>query len=253
MSWVEVKHALNSTLGTDEFEPLDRLLSHGAVIIKESTVWTVPEGVKYVYITACAGGQSGAVYNTSGSHSYSVNGGDGGDWIYRRPFQVIPGTEHTITIGKGGSGTVSNNGVTQINGENTVISGLITLMGGGVSGNTSGGRAFRVSEKTNINDDSTVLSIAHLLKWAGLTAQSGLLSGGRHCFDTFSSYSIAIVSGGGGSLGYGSDGEWYYVRDENIRKTAGYGGGGGGMMISSSSSSSPTAKAGGDGIVIIEW
>lgn len=223
---------------------------HGVQTFTEDGIFIVPDKVTKIWITACAGGQSGSINNTSGSHSYSVNGGDGGDWIYRRPYQVIPGAEHAITIGKGGSGEIYNaDKISQIAGGNTVISDLVTLVGGGISGNVSGGRAFRVTDSINMDDSTPILQIATLLTMCGLTAQNGLLPGGRHYVGKLNSYDVSIISGGGGSLGYGCDGT--YLGDPvNARTHAGYGGGGGGLYTGSSSTS---VMSGGDGIVTIEW
>ncbi len=92
-----IKAYLNSTVGTSEFLPLDKMLNviQGGVI-EFSTPGTyvaqIPEGVKSIYVTACGGGGAGG-----GSASYSVK--------------------------KGGDG------------EATVIGGLITLAGGKGGGN----------------------------------------------------------------------------------------------------------------------
>ena len=61
MSWAEIKHALNSTLGTDDFKPLDKMISGNIVIIKENTTWSIPKGIDVVYITACGGGGGGGI------------------------------------------------------------------------------------------------------------------------------------------------------------------------------------------------
>ena len=63
--WAAVKYALNSTLGTNEFTPLDVLIKNAVVggieeyISFGSYTFTVPAGVTKIKVTACGAGAGG--------------------------------------------------------------------------------------------------------------------------------------------------------------------------------------------------
>ncbi|MDD3140117.1 MAG: hypothetical protein PHX08_14215, partial [Lachnospiraceae bacterium] len=208
------KTALNSTIGTDSFQPLNELLiSHingGTQTFTANGTFTVPDGVTKIWVTACAGGQGGL------GNSNCAMGGNGGEWIFKQPYNVAAGQSIAITIGTGGNFVASGVTTDQIAGGNTVIGSLVTLLGGGVSGNTNGGHGACYIAASN--------SLSYF-------ATDGFAGGG---------VSQGTYSGGGGSLGRGMD------ADGKTPYTVGYGGGGMGKTTSI------TAKAG-NGIVIIEW
>ncbi len=171
--WGFGKKALNSTIGSD-MQPLDEMLMNrvngGTQTFTANGTFIVPTGVTKIWVTACAGGQgAGASAGSNGSTS-----GDGGDWIIKQPYNVTPGQSISITVGQGGAA-----GIEPANGGNTVIGSLVTLVGGGASGNIRGGKA-----------GSYTLS----------DGQNGYATGGK----TFGTTDIAY--GGGGSLGRGADG-----------------------------------------------
>ena len=168
----------------------------------------MPTGVTKVWVTACAGGQGGWGYNTGAA------GGNGGEWIFRQPYNVTAGQTISITIGAGGRHNYSSSMSNQVAGGNTVIGSLVTLLGGGVSGNTNGGHgAYCIS------------NVYQYLATDGFAG--GGVSQNNNC-------------GGGGSLGRGMN------ADAKLPCTVGYGGGGLGQ------GSGADARAG-NGIVIIEW
>lgn len=214
--WAEIKHALNSTLGTSSFTSLDKLLGTkietvdtnvkglrgGGQTFTSSGTFTVPYGVTKIWVTACAGGQAGAY-----SSSDVACGGCGGDWIVRRAYSVTSGSKLSITVGKGGTTSGAYGG-------STVVGGLVTLACPGTRGGAGGlGNDKNYSEKNDGKD--------------------GFASGG---------FGYYTRGGGGGSLGCGgsSYGPIYYGR---------LGGGGAGQTYVSGVG----VRAGGDGIVIIEW
>lgn len=68
--------------------------------------FTVPTGVKKVYITACGAGSGGAgAANTGGT--YGGAGGGGGGWIFNAPVSIPKGmAQFGVTVGAGGAGGV---------------------------------------------------------------------------------------------------------------------------------------------------
>lgn len=218
MSWAEVKHALNSTLGTDEFSSLDKMIRGGVKKFTENGTFVVPDGVYKILITACAGGRSGS---NSGDVDYGSNGGQGGEYIYKKAFSVSPKDSINITVGKGGKAT-GHNKETPENGKNTVIGQLITLLGGGISGCTGCLPGYYTS-------NGSTGSVFY-----GQNSQTA--SGGK---SIFSGREKAFYGGGGASLGQGGQAMQDIL--------AGYGGGGAGAY------DNYISIDGGDGIVIIEW
>lgn len=216
MSWAEVKHALNSTLGENGFSSLDKMIQGGVKRFTENGTFTVPDGVYKILITACAGGERGR-YNPNPP----VNGGQGGEWVFKSPYIVSPGDSISITVGKGGTSSSSLGG-------NTIIGSLLTLLGGGVSGNITGGYPSytKIDQEANFN--------------IGYAAGGGFSRGGKFYMKKYSGNSYRMCSGGGGSLGPGANGE--------SNTSAGFGGGGGGTT-----ESSHACINGGNGIVVIEW
>lgn len=155
----------------------------GVQIFTSNGTFVVPSNVKRIWITACAGGKGGNIYNSNTNY-----GGEGGDWIFKQPFSVSPSQSISIAVGKGGAGKTSSD---ENPGGNTVIGSLITLLGGGVTGNISGGSGGVY----NPNNSSGRIY--------GTTGFSG--NGGNDNFGD-----------GGGSLGRGG----------NMKGHVGYGGGG---------------------------
>jgi hypothetical protein len=244
--WSGIKYALNSSLGTTGFKPLDRILSEvddnvkclwgGVKVFTANGTFTVPANVKKILVTACAGGGGGGGANTRFNWGTGGGGGGGGASIEKRAFAVNPGQVISITVGNGGapgrSGESSDPNFTTTagaTGASTVIGNLITLPGGtggafyrgGLSGGTGGG---------------------HGGEGTGPRASNGTSVDGSNGTDGISSGGILMNDGGGGggSLGMGGSGASQLL--------PGNGGGGGG-----SHSDSNSASAGGNGIVMIEW
>lgn len=160
MSWAEVKHALNSTLGTEGFQSLDKLISirlaewesslqnHKYEIFETagSHQYTVPEGVFKIYIAACGGGAGGTgAAGDRYSSLTSVNGagGGGGAAILNYEILVNPGDILNITVGAGGAGGVtSDNPTAGANGGDTIIGNYITLKGGNAGAVVDTGPAY---------------------------------------------------------------------------------------------------------------
>lgn len=145
--WKGIKHAINSTLGTTGFLPLDKLMSKSVYTaldkrVQEFTVpgaYTVyiPYGARQYYLTACGagGGGGGAFPNIAAGGSNGAYGGGGGAGGYtNRTLKTIPtGETISVTVGAGGiggaydeSGYVATSGA---DGGNTVV-GSTTFAGG---------------------------------------------------------------------------------------------------------------------------
>lgn len=220
--WAAVKYALNSTLGTSSFLSLDKMIqAHGTQTFTSDGTFTVPDGVTKIWITAFGGGGGG-----------NKVGGQGGSWILRKAFSVVPGTTIPITIGAGGTGEENRGTSTSgTDGGATVIGNLITLAGGVLGGKNPP---------------------------VGHNGALGGLSDGK---DSPMSYGGVIGvpdgscdGGGGGGAGYGRGGNggdgrastYGYSGDDG---GIGAGGGGGG----SSNRYRGSGGNGGNGIAIIEW
>jgi hypothetical protein len=218
--WAAVKYALNSTVGTSAFQPLDKLLftPHGTQTFTKDGTFTVPAGVTKILVTAFGAGGGG-------NHS----GGQGGARIIKKAYSVTPQTSIQITIGIGG--TAGNDGGA------TVIGNLVTLEGGG-------------SKKFKEHHNGA-LGGAYGAK-AGTYSENGQDSpesyGGKGGYNRPSTGGDVYSGGGGGGAGFGRGGDGGngdYGSKAGKDGGIGAGGGGGGQGASSGS--------GGNGIVIIEW
>ena len=138
----------------------------GVQTFTEDGTFTVPDGVTKILVTACAGGQAG--YYSGGNSE--AEGGDGGDWIFRQPYSVVPKSSISITVGQGGKSSGAK-------GSSTVIGALVTLTCPGVRGGRN---------KPYID------------------GSAGFAAGG-FCARLGNSTSSGYGGGGGGSLGRGGD------------------------------------------------
>ena len=241
MSWGEVKYSINSTLGTEDFMPLNILLYRSLSGINEESIFqvgthksSIPYYIKGFWLTACGGGGGGYAqgdnYNASG-------GGGGGAAVVNQYFSVLPnewGKSYNITVGAGGLGRVpGDTGHAATDGGTTIVGEYITLLGGkpsnGFDGGDGGGAGGGNGGRTSINGENGILGSGGISK--ALTSQQRNSSGG----------------GGGGSLGNGGDGGYFYG-DRNGKDGIEGGGGGG-----SAGGNSSYGGNGGDGIVKIRW
>lgn len=230
--WAAVKYALNSTVGTSAFQPLDKLLftPHGTQTFTSDGTFTVPDGVTKILVTACGGGAS-----CNGSTDRYNAGGQGGACICKKAFSVTPGSKIPITVGKGGVYVHLLGGSA---GTPTVIGNLITLPGG-AKGN---GKYIALSSSTRVDGGGIggkgIDSSNEAIECIG---EDGLVGKGGNPL----LYDGKEYGGGGGSLGNGAIPQNVSFAFNGIK--AGYGGGG------AFSNYNNTVKNGGDGIVIIEW
>ena len=257
MSWAEVKHALNSTLGTDDFKPLDKMISGNIVIIKENTTWSIPKGIDVVYITACGGGGGGGNSPSTYNDHPLCDGGAGGACIVDKMFDVSGLTQLNITIGKGGKGgAYESPGNVPENGEATVIGDLVTLPGGTKAAYAT--RGYR-AEGTypgggyggKSKQDYQTGSLSEILGGAGAYIDGVRVGDYSSIYGDGDELNSNYFYGGcgGSSLGVGGDGIVVRNRDMISEATdGGYGAGGGGGY-----SYIGDGGNGGDGIVIIRW
>ena len=225
----KIKAYLNSTIGTSGFQSLDKLLftPHGTQTFTSNGTFTVPAGVTKILVTAFGGGGGG-----------DRDGGQGGSWILRKAFSVVPGTTIPITIGAGGTGA-ENRGTSTAgtDGGATVIGNLITLAGG-----VLGGRTIPVGHNGAPGGASGGAS--------GSDGKDSPMSyGGVLGFPDGS-----CIGGGGGGAGYERGGNGGNGRASTYGYTGdgggiGAGGGGGGA----SNRYRGSGGNGGNGIAIIEW
>lgn len=242
-SWAGIKHALNSTLGTEGFQALDKLISVRLAEFNAATRKTefetagsfsyrVPAGIFKLYIAAAAagGGGSGATHEDN-DRKCMGSGGGGGAAVLNYAIDVTPGQVITGTVGAGGDGGRSvNNGNTKPNpgkdGGNTIIDGILTLTGGkgatvttestyiyrthgGAAGGTGGGKGG----DGNYYDGSAYHNAQN--GSAGIVGQGGAANSDDS-------------GGGGGSLGNGSTGNYDPNRGDTVVMPTKGGGGGGG-------------------------
>lgn len=243
MSWAEVKHALNSTLGTEGFQALDKLISVRLAEFDAATKktefetagsfsYTVPAGIFKLYIAAAAagGGGSGATHEDNDRRCMG-SGGGGGAAVLNYAIDVTPGQVITGTVGAGGDGGKTvNNGNTKPNpgkdGGNTIIDGILTLTGGKgatvttestniyrTHGGAAGGAGGGKGGDGNYYDGSNYHNAQN--GSAGIVGQGGAANSDES-------------GGGGGSLGNGSTGNYYRDRGDTVVPPTKGGGGGGG-------------------------
>lgn len=207
----------------------------GVKTFTSNGTFTVPEGVTKIIVTACAGGQAGYLGTRSVNSSYRYSGGrggNGGDCIVKKAFEVTPYKSIQITVGKGGT-TAGTPGTA------TVIGNLITLAGG--NGNNNGKNNGGCSGGRGGYDSSTGVFPEN-----GMDGIQG--SGGATSSNTGEIRDDeSDGGGGGGSLGNGGNGVIYTGEENNVGINGSLGGGGGGAYCPGS-----IFGKGGDGIVIIE-
>ena len=259
-----LKENINSTMDTEEFAPLDRLIAaaiepHGVQEFTSSGTFIVPARVHKIWVTACGGGGGGG---GAWDDEQSGGGGGGGACIVRKPFAVIPGSNIKITIGAGGfGGSKASDGN---KGGSTVIGDLVTLDGGaggsyngtgGNGGNGGGGGGAGGSGVYNFarggcgympgqNPFNNVDNSEAGYGGCGIGGSGGHGGGGYRTTNG--------GGGGGGSIGDGGNGGIAHNSSKTLATSGARGGGGGGGSYYSASYNVNGAK-GGSGYALIEW
>jgi hypothetical protein len=185
--------------------------------------WSKPAGVDFIWISACAAGGGGG----GGRVTQGGNGGAGGAWIYKIPFDVTGISSITHAIGSGGAaGAGAADG--SAGGSTTITIGgrTITLLGGSGGLNGSGTEAAGGVKPT---DDMLVL---YSVDGCDGGVHNGASDGiGNFFFDGGTSTVGTYESGGGGAglFGAGADsvGPEIVGADGGDNTGAGASGGGG--------------------------
>lgn len=232
-----VKETLNSTVDTEKFITLDKMVAElWGGVAEYATAgtyqFTVPKNVRSIKVTACGGGGAGA----AAYYSASCGGGGGsGGVAIQRIFTVTPLSTISITVGSGGIGTNTAASSTAIaaNGNATVVGTLVTLAGGKGGGVSAGGASAGEGSGAG-GTGGKYSSSGSTYSTAG---SNGLLGKGGEAG--------GYAGGGGGSIGNGGNGG-------NQNGTKG-GGGGGAVKSGGTGATSSKAGNGGDGYVKIEW
>lgn len=262
MSWARIKHALNSTLGTPEFQSLDAYVSNAiSNILTGSTIeydtagkytYTVPAGVRVIYVTACGGGGGGGAGSELSYSYYGGGGGGGGAAVVRYPLYVKNQEKISITVGSGGVGGEDFVTSSSINGDgedggDTQIASLILPGGKGGKTRASGPTGSRVSGGASGGDGGGA---------GGMGGSSGSSSRGTDGEDGITGAGGSTIDnnyyggGGGGSLGNGGVSARHNTTDSDRVDMDGQKGGGGSGAYGNGARY--YAGKGGDGYVKIE-
>jgi hypothetical protein len=194
------------------------------------STYTVPTGVKYIFVECVGGGAGGG--GVDGANSQSAAGGGGGSGAYASTNITTPAASYVVTVGLGGGGGAAgaNNGT---NGGSTTFTNLMTAPGG------NGGVGKASAAAVSITLGGAGASVA-----TGGTVSTGGTAGGNG----FCVSSALAISGQGAGTIYGGGGA---AQTAAVGGNAtGYGAGGGGAAVITN-----TDRAGGNGSqgVIIVW
>ncbi|NCA70906.1 MAG: hypothetical protein EOM91_12500 [Sphingobacteriia bacterium] len=169
------------------------------VWLSGSGTWTVPDGVRLVYVTLCGGG--GAVYGT-GYVTAGISRGGGGAALLRRPHLVEPGAGIAYSVGAAGTGAApggaSTFGILSVGGGGGASAGMSSAPGGASpSWQASALAGFYVAgEQVN----SGGARGGHSLLGAGATATSAPGLGGGGYGDPSDPVTYPYLAGGSGAI-----------------------------------------------------
>ena len=254
----QIKAYLNSTVGTSNFQPVDKLVNALWGNFAEYTTagiyqFTVPNNVTVIKITACGaggGGSSGNIVSSAGK-----KGTDGGATIIGK-YITVPGGKGGNGIqpsvgtasagdgsGKGGAGSKSSI-VANGNGGDGIADfpffgtgGVVINTGDSKRGGGGGGGSLGKGGNGGYSAQAT----------------SGVRGGGGGGGYGLSAKSTIGTGGAGGSGGVVFFGTIQVTPGETIQITVGKGGTGGAGITDSSYGTSGKGGNGGDGYVKIEW
>lgn len=279
MSWAEIKNALNSTVGTDNFVSLDQIMSYAYgrhQLFDKSGTFVVPQGVSEIYISGCGAGGSG---QKGPSSSFGGMGGKAGEFIIRERVVVNPGDTFTINVGTGNTTITSTGGYSKTLVANAINGSTPTTILGYYAGFDGIDGYYEYINTSGQHDIANEIESTNYFGKAGNGGAFGFGGGGGiysyYLGKTSGGYLISLIPPiGGAYLNYnqrvfmnsspertasiinGGDAEFpsgaYY--DHAISKggnAGGYGAGGGGGARYESTS--VDGGAGSPGMVFIEW
>lgn len=278
MSYGEIKKSLNSTVGTEEFKPLNQLFNQmldqtmkfylgGREIFLEDGTFQIPYNAKQLKISAIAAGGNGTSPN---SDYLGGNGGNAGELIENYIYNINKETSVDITVGTGNtvlqfkgmdSGVI--NTITLIKGENTTRLGGVGGTGSSSSRRTGGGGGGAgglfidgvVSGYTGMAD-GTGGNGAGYNQGGGMGGSMSVSSNGRSQNGGDATYpSIGGAKGGQGGKNDSSNTGKYSSGGGGAGAGYGAGGGGGGNRGSGGAGGSAVGVGGqgANGVVVIEW
>lgn len=219
---------------TDLADELEKAMSASVMYTSPgSYATTVPDWANVMYVTGCGGGGGG-----NASHGL---GGGGAMSAVKTRITVTPGETLSITVGTGGAGATSYASSPSAapggNGNNTVISGKLTLYGGygggnhptnqwyGGAGGGAGSTAGGIRSLMAYSYGGSPASIWN----GGMGGSSVFGTGGQGGYYPNNYGGITSVAGGNGSW-YGAGGGGGGT-DSNSNVTAGGNGSGGFLLI----------------------
>ena len=172
--------------------------------------WKCPPGVTSVGVVAIGGGAGSAGDKASGS-----GGGCGGGLGWRNNIAVVPGTDYTVVVGKGGD---ANNSNAYAGGDSYFISTAIVKGGGALAGVGPGSRGTFTGDGGGLGGNSVASSPGGGA--GGYTGNGGVAtgngnavagSGGAGASGGSNSSTYGYSSGGGtGPFGQGASGAGGY-------------------------------------------
>lgn len=195
---------------TIDARELGGLTKYTAYLFDSSGTFTTPAVMpsNYAYITAVAGGGSGA--NATGANTHTT-GGDSGQYCIKFPVILAPSTTYTITIGAGGAALSASAESSGNSGGDTSFGSLLALKGG------KGGRIIPAASATltdvaayssqsgGVLSRRLVLSFESPPQLLGITSPAGL-NGNKHGDNSADATTGELATGGApGLFGSGTD------------------------------------------------
>ena len=261
MSWAEIKHALNSTLGTGSFKSLNLLIKDmvntletnigkkidgvsnhidaiqsGYQIFTATNTWTVPNGVTKIYISGCGAGGDGV----------NSNCGKAGQYIIRDTVSVVPGQKINLTIGTGNT-VISTNGYSKTLTANSLSESHQTTILGYLAGINGGNAPGYYDSPGSYGGYGGAFGYG-----GGAGAAGGSETSKNHGGGSGSMLGISVGSKIASAYA-GADGlDSSYRNGVNGGDAGGFGAGGGGGGSGYAGSNGNPGK-GSSGVVIIEW
>ena len=277
MSLGEVKFALNSTVGTDNFVSLDQIMSYAYgrhQLFDKSGTFTVPQGITEIYISGCGAGgagQKGPERDTGGA------GGKAGEFIIRERVVVNPGDTFTINVGTGNTTISSTSGYSKTLVANAINGSVPTTILGYYAGFDGLNGYYEVSTTDGSCDWEVERKLNIMMGKNGSGGAFGFGGGGgivRYNFDQTAGYIFQLHPPlGGAAINYSQrayinstpartpsllNGGDAAISDDDFHgvtsgaKAGGYGAGGGGAARYYNDTDM-IGGAGSPGMVFIEW
>ena len=249
--WMYCNTSLGTIYSNNYLQTACMPTAHGRKAFTSSTNFTIPSGVRLVNVHCTGGGAAG------GSNTYSAvvgaGGGAGGYTSYKNSISVSPGEILNITVGNGGTPSMTKNTASLAGGTSSVHKNGLLLV------SASGGGACSYEKSTKSSNSSTCQTKSNGGSGGGAGGYRSS-AGGTGLYNYYASGNGGTDGANGFGCGYnshtGSSGTAFLGTGQG-RTTKEFGtgtlysgGGGGGACCSASSSNSygkRTATFGGSG------